>query len=340
MLDEQRSYPTRAQTSVNAQGFCDHNAPAAIICIGVCTAGRPRLLSKCLNSLAGQKLPPTVSCVLVIADNNAEPSAHGAIQAIAKSFPFPILYVHERRKGISFARNRVLEEALSIGAGWIAFIDDDETAPPEWIAEMILARDRYQADVVQGAVKSFYPDPLPFWAVSKRPELHEGERMKFAATSNVIFSSRLVRAEGANLRFDEAMGMSGGEDTDFFLRANNAGAKIVFSLKPMIYEEVFRSRLSYKRQMERAFRNGANDVYIKRKQFGGTRVFLRRLPQILLRIPRGILQLLISPLFLTIGKHSFKENALEGGRKTFKSLGVLAGLAGLRPGSYRKIDGY
>jgi succinoglycan biosynthesis protein ExoM len=340
MLDGWRSYATGSKTFVPAQGFFDHTAQARLICIGVCTAGRPNLLSKCLDSLAEQKLPRDAACVIVIADNNAEPKAHRTIQAIANHFPFPILYTHEKRKGISFARNRVLEEALAIGAGWIAFIDDDETASPEWLAEMILARDRYQADVIQGPVKPSYPDPMPFWASPKPAELKEGENMKFAATGNVLFSASLIQSQGMGLRFDEAMALSGGEDTDFFLRAKLGGAKIVYSDKPGVFEEVPPERLTFTRQMRLAYRTGSNDVYIKSKLYGGTRIFIRRLPQICLRLIRGVLEIALAPFFAPFSLGLFKQTALEGGWKLFKSLGVLAGLAGSRPGAYRKIDGH
>jgi succinoglycan biosynthesis protein ExoM len=313
-------------------------AALSLMCVGVCTAGRPQLLSKCLASLVLQRLPRNYACVLIVVDNDAEPRARPIVEAAAAHSRFPICYLHETRRGISFARNRVLEEALDIGAHWVGFIDDDETAPPDWLTKMIAASRRYQADVLQGPVKPVYPRPLPFWALRKPSELAEGETMKFAATNNVIFSERLIRADGMDLRFDEAMGISGGEDTDFFLRARMRGARIIFSERPAIREEVPSVRLTYARQMQRAFRNGANDVYIKRKYYGVT-IFVRRLPQILFRIPRGAVQMLISPLLAPFSLHLFKKAALEGGRKISKSLGVLAGLGGLRPGAYRKIDG-
>jgi succinoglycan biosynthesis protein ExoM len=314
-------------------------AAPILMSIGVCTAGRPQLLSKCLASLVLQRLPRSHACVLIVVDNDARPQAHPLVQAAAVHSRFPICYLHEPRRGISFARNRVLEEALEIGAHWVGFIDDDETAPPDWLARMIAASHRYEADVLQGPVRPIYPRPRPFWALRKPSELAEGEAMKFAATNNVIFSERLIRADGMNLRFDEAMGISGGEDTDFFLRARMQGARIVFSERPAIREEVPLVRLTYVRQMRHAFRNGANEVYINRKYYGA-RIFVRRLPQILLRIPRGAMQMLISPLLAPFSLHLSKTAALEGGRKLFKSLGVLAGLAGLRPGTYKKIDGY
>ncbi len=318
----------------------DEEAAPILVCIGVCTAGRPRLLTKCLASLVLQRAPRGYAFSFVVVDNNSDPRARPIVQAAAVHSRFPIDYVHERRRGISFARNRVLEEALGKGARWVGFIDDDETAPPNWLLKMIAAARRYQADVLQGPVTPSFPDPLPFWAVPKPEELREGEAMKFAATGNVLFDAALIDADGPGLRFDEAMAISGGEDTDFFLRANLAGARIVYSAKPAVFEEVPPERLTFQRQMRLAFRCGANDVYIKRKLYGGTRMFVRRLPQILLRLVRGALQMLIAPAFAVRDPQRFKTVALDAGWKMCKSLGVLAGLIGVRPGGYRRIDGY
>jgi succinoglycan biosynthesis protein ExoM len=314
--------------------------PETLVCIGICTAARPRLLSKCLASLVRQPAPAGFRYDFIIVDNETEPKARPIVEAAAVHSHHRVRHVHEPRRGISFARNRALEEALAAGAGWVAFIDDDETASPSWLESLLEAAARYKADVVQGPVESLYPEPLPFWALPAAPELAEGDGMKFAATGNVLFRASLIQPDGMGLRFDEAMSLSGGEDTDFFLRAGSRGARIVYSGEAVAYEEVAPSRLSYRGHMAVAYRNGANDVYIKRKLYGGTRVFLRRLPQIPFRLLRGALQLAASPLFAPFDKAIFKRRALAGGRQIFKCLGVIAGLAGLRPKPYRRIDGY
>lgn len=313
---------------------------ARLVCIGICTAGRPSLLAKCLASLVRQQPPAGYGFSLVVVDNDTPPRARAIVEAAAVHARFPMRHLHEPRRGISFARNRVLEEALAIGADCVAFIDDDETAAPDWLEKLIGASERYGSDVIQGPVAPRIRGPVPFWAVETPPELREGEGMKFAATGNVLLAASLIRADGLGLRFDEAMALSGGEDTDFFLRARLGGATIIYSAEPQVSEEVPPERLSFARQMKTAFRTGANDVYIKRKLYGSARLFLRRLPQILLRLVRGLLQMLLSPLMAVFGLTRFKRAALAGGRQVFKSSGVLAGLLRLRPSAYRKVDGY
>jgi GT2 family glycosyltransferase len=230
--------------------------------------------------------------------------------------------------------------ALAAEADWFAFLDVDETAEADWIAQLILAAVRHGADVIQGPVEPRLPSPLPFWASPAGPQLQDGERMKFAATGNVLFRASLIRPEGLALRFDEAMALSGGEDTDFFLRAGMKGARIIYSAAPRVTEEVPLARLTFRRQMKTAFRNAANDIYIKGKQHGTAKLMLRRTPQTLLRLMRGTALVAAAPFLAPFGLVRFKRTALSGGRHIFKSLGVLAGLMSLRPNPYRKIDGY
>ncbi|NJM33615.1 MAG: glycosyltransferase [Rhodomicrobium sp.] len=340
MLAEHQHAPAASKGERAAGGPEPSPRPETLVCIGICTAGRPRLLSKCLASLVRQPAPAGHRYALIIVDNEAEPKAQPIVQAAAVHSQHDLRHVHEPRRGISFARNRALEEALAAGADWVGFIDDDETASSSWLESLLDAAARYEADVIQGPVEPRYPEPMPYWALPAAAEHAEGEGMKFAATGNVLFRAALIRPDGMGLRFDEAMSLSGGEDTDFFLRARQAGARIVYSGEPVVYEEVAPGRLSFRRHMSAAFRNGANDVYIKRKLYGGIRIFLRRLPQILLRLLRGTVQLAASPLFAAFGQMPFKRRVLAGGRQIFKSLGVLAGLTGFRPRPYRKIDGY
>jgi succinoglycan biosynthesis protein ExoM len=122
------------------------------VLIGVCTAQRPKMLKACLDSLAAQIVPEHVSLRAVVVDNEAEPNNRAAVEAQAARFPFPLAYEHEPRRGIPFARNRVLDHALAMNAEWIAFIDDDEIAKLDWLAQLVSATEKYCCDVVQGQV--------------------------------------------------------------------------------------------------------------------------------------------------------------------------------------------
>ena len=67
-----------------------------------------------------------------------------------------------------------------------------------------------RAPVLRGRRVFVYPDPVPFWLRRKDRELlPEGRVANLVSTCNVRFSADLLRA---GLRFDESLGLCGGED--------------------------------------------------------------------------------------------------------------------------------
>ena len=58
------------------------------------------------------------------------------------------------------------------------------------------------------------------------------------------------------VRFDEGLGRSGGEDTDFFTRLHSGGARFASAPAAIVYEDVVPERLSMRWLATRAFRSG------------------------------------------------------------------------------------
>jgi succinoglycan biosynthesis protein ExoM len=100
--------------------------------IGICTYRRPAVVAT-LTSLFELDIPQGVTVRLIVADNDAEPSAKASIDNLRKASPFEIIYVHCPKSNISIARNACLSTSQ---AEFLAFIDDDETAPREWLSEI------------------------------------------------------------------------------------------------------------------------------------------------------------------------------------------------------------
>lgn len=100
-----------------------------VITAVVCTRDQPEGLARCLTSLQAQTYPRTR---LLIVDNASSTDAARTV-AKASSGPYPIRYVFEARPGLSNARNRSLAE---VATELIAWIDDDETADPDWLCEI------------------------------------------------------------------------------------------------------------------------------------------------------------------------------------------------------------
>src|SRR5687768_8138920 len=92
----------------------------------------------------------------------ASPGRHPNAQA-ARSYRLPVTSTVVEEPGISAVRNAILAEARDGGADFIAMIDDDETASPGWLAELLRIQAAFDADVVGGPVLRDMPETLPLW---------------------------------------------------------------------------------------------------------------------------------------------------------------------------------
>jgi succinoglycan biosynthesis protein ExoM len=290
------------------------------------------MLERCLKSLISQAVPNTITAFIIVIDNDPA----GGARAIAA--PFSVRYIHAPRRGIAIARNAALDAAFATGADWIAFIDDDEIAAPDWIAQL-MAPEYLGVPILTGREEVEYPSPPPFWCAPNKRELnpaHEGRRRGTATTGNVRFSADLIYA---GLRFNEAIGLMGGEDIEFFGRARAMGFQIRQTLRAVTIETAHRERLTLPGQLYRHFWCAASDVVAVQKVRGKYRALSRKLHTIPLSIAIGAVEIAISPLFSVIGLDAFKRRVLAGGKKIAKGAGRAAAIVGIMPQPYRVIVG-
>ncbi len=306
------------------------------ICIGVCTFRRPKMLTDCLESLMLQIRPNDIEVEIVVVDNEPWSNNRDIVNLLRLRSPHLLRYMHEPRRGIAVARNRVIDAALSHHCDWIAFIDDDEVADPFWLVEL-MAREYRETPVLVGNVEYVYPTPLPFWAVPKTPRRKpEGHREKTATTTNVRFSMKLVRA---GLRFNEALGLMGGEDQEFFSAAHKLGYEIRRTLRAKTWETFHRARLSYSAQMYRAYWNAVSDMRRLAIEKGWAVAVLRKAYTIPFSMMLGAAEIAISPLFAVAGLAAFKRRALAGGKKIAKGIGRAVAITGHLPQPYVRVHG-
>jgi succinoglycan biosynthesis protein ExoM len=294
------------------------------------------MLTACLESLMLQATPNDLDVRVVVVDNEPRPNNRGIVNTLRNRSPLPIQYLHEHRRGIACARNRVIDAALGHNCDWIAFIDDDEVADPYWIAEL-MAPEYRQVPVLDGRREFVYPDPLPFWAAHRPKQPRpEGARAKTATTANVRFSMTLVRA---GLRFDESLGLMGGEDIEFFSTAHKLGFEIRQTQRAITHEQFHRGRLTYRAQVYRAYWNAASDLRRAAIERGTGRAMLAKAHTVPLNILIGALEIAVSPLFIAAGPFEFKRRALAGGKKIAKGIGRAASMIGHLPQPYAKVHG-
>jgi GT2 family glycosyltransferase len=224
--------------------------------IGVCitTYKRRDLLRRLLagmSTLKFQKVPMPEITVLVV-DNDASGSAEEVCRAAR--LPWPLKYVVESNRGIAQARNRAIREAGDVD--FIAFIDD-ELPTPAWLDELLWTQDRFGADVVCGPVPPKFAVGVPDWVKNggffDRGVGDPGSTPDECRSGNALIRSSVFAGLHA---FDERFGLTGGEDTQFFLRVRRAGYKIVSSPDACVYESVTISRANLKALLRRAYQSG------------------------------------------------------------------------------------
>ena len=308
------------------------------IVVGVCTCRRPKMLMKCLESLAEQIVAPSIVMEIVVVDNEEAPR-NKPISDLVAFYAHPRMhYIHQPRRGISFARNAVLDKASELGADWIAFIDDDEIADPNWIAEL-LSPDYRDTPVLEGRQCFIRPEAPPFWLVAKpalRDPAKEGKELNTTITANVRFSIELVRA---GLRFNEDLGFMGGEDVDFFSRARNLGFRIRHTSRAITHEAIHPERVTLFGYAYREYWYGASDVLSLRNSKGIWWTLGRKLPAVISNMIIGLTEMIISPFFLLRGQLRWKRQFLRGVKKMMKGLGRAAALIGVIPKPYRNVVG-
>jgi len=225
-----------------------------LIEICVCTFRRPSL-AETLHSLGRQVLPEGTTLRIIVADNDQTPSAQDLVTRVAQDLPFHVHYVHAPSRNISLARNACLDAAKG---EFLAFIDDDEVAPPNWIADLYALIVEGPYDAVFGPAMAEYPDSAPEWI--KQADYHSNMPTRRNGTVQTGHTcNALIRTNApcfAGQRFLLEKGRTGGEDTEFFFRAWRAGAHFAISDIAKVYEPVEPSRLAFRWIAKRKFRSG------------------------------------------------------------------------------------
>lgn len=222
--------------------------------IGVCTYRRHEL-EETLRSLGAMTLPEDTRVRVLVADNDAAPSARELVYALAASLPFDVVYIHCPASNISIARNACLDHATG---DYLAFMDDDSTVSKDWLVELLKTARLTGADAVLGPVRSIYSAAAPTWM--RRGDVHSTAPVfvdgviRTGYSGNVMLKRQSPRLTGR--RFNLALGQTGGEDTEYFAHLNRAGGTIAFAPDAIAYEPVPDHRAKFSWLAKRRFRVG------------------------------------------------------------------------------------
>ena len=197
---------------------------------------------------------PAVEVRIVVVENEIGGDAKRVLEG-GTGGRFPVEYAVEPTHGIPFARNRAVEVAGDFD--FIAFLDDDEWAEPQWLEELLDAQAKSGAQVVFGPVLPEFEAHPPKWLVRSRyfdPLSFEAlQEVGFAYTSNVLVSRD---AFDSDRPFSEKFAVIGGSDTHFFMRVWLGGGRIVWAPAARVHEAIPRQRMRLGWIARREYRRG------------------------------------------------------------------------------------
>lgn len=220
--------------------------------IGVATVCRRDGFSFLLKSLQAIKLETVEVEKLYVVCNTEDKFYIEYVKLELSKQRYSYELIVEEKRGISFARNHVLKKATST---FVAFLDDDEWVDENWLENLSLNIDKYNADVVFGPVISSTQENTSIWTRAQiRPRYLTGTTVPYGGTGNVLMKTSAFREQG--LLFDEDFGLSGGEDTEFFSRMKRMDKTLIWCDEALAFEHTDKDRRTFAWAVRRAYRGG------------------------------------------------------------------------------------
>jgi GT2 family glycosyltransferase len=191
----------------------------------------------------------TVPAEIVVVDQSDEPDLE--LSTYASERGCLVTYRNSPARGASAARNEGIMLARN---DILVFVDDDVLAAPDWLSTLVATLE--EADdhtVVTGQVRSGAPESAGGFA----PSLNEDEKeavYEGRAAANVLWTGNMAIFRATVDRigtFDERLGPGnkrfpgGGEDNDFCFRLLEAGHRIVYEPKAVVYHRAWRPPRDY-----------------------------------------------------------------------------------------------
>lgn len=232
------------------------------------THGRRALLERLLVSLERQTLGPSGYEVIVV-HNHTPDGTEEMVRAWCQGQPFPARYFRTQHDGPTRSRDLGAREARG---RFVAFVDDDCVAAPQWLEAGVAAFDGAgeagnAAGPAGSAVGLVQGRTLPMVATGGRFLVKtvriEGPTLYFE-TCNIFYRKAAFEAVGGFS--EDFLDRFSGEDTDLGWKVTERGYRAAFAPEALIHHEV--SPVSYWRWVAESPRVMRNLPYLARKHPG------------------------------------------------------------------------
>lgn len=235
------------------------------ITIAICTYNRGEIISEALQSLLNQTVPSS-EFVLLIIDNNSTDNTEDILKDFSKKFA-SFRIIHESKQGLSHARNRALMECTT---DWLAFLDDDAKAHPDWINTILETISCNDFDAFGGPYYAWHRyGPAPSW-LPKEFGTYESPQPYGLLTGNSYIPGgncviNCIAAKTTGM-FSTELGMNGGkcsygEETQFFKRMGELGYRLGYVPQLKIDHCVLPYKYKMRWQLRSAFEHGKANAH-------------------------------------------------------------------------------
>jgi glycosyltransferase involved in cell wall biosynthesis len=213
---------------------------------------------------------------IVIVDNGSMDGTPNTVRTLAQDRTQPrIVYMQEPRLGLSLARNAGAEAAAG---RWVAYMDDDALAAPDWLETIVETYSTYpDAVAVGGRVVGEWEGPLPPWfdshfgiAVSVLewgPDIKPLRFPEWMCGANYSVERELILRLGGH---DPELGRRGklqfgAEEVELQLRIEKAALLVVYNPRVVVRHRIPRQRLTKQYYLERQYWGGRTQYLVDRK---------------------------------------------------------------------------
>lgn len=241
--------------------------PSVSVIIAAYTEARWNDLLDAVASLHKQTRPPRE--IIIVVDHNP-----ALLERVRRCIPHILATENTALQGLSGARNTGIAHATS---DWVAFLDDDAAAAPDWLERMSAHCNTSDVLGVGGATDPLWLGTRPhwfpeefFWVIgcSYRglPETTAPVRNLFGG--NMLIRRALFDAVGG---FQTGIGrdrhlLKGCEETEFCIRANQPTPRGVFLYEPRarILHRVPAARTRWNYFLTRCYSEGLSKAHVAR----------------------------------------------------------------------------
>jgi glycosyltransferase involved in cell wall biosynthesis len=234
------------------------DAVAPLVSVIIPTFHRPDGALAATRSVFAQVGVTSFEVLLV--DNDAAGSAGKVARDLAALAPVPFRYAVEPAAGVANARNTAV--GLARGA-FIAFLDDDEVATPNWLAGLLAAQQATGADVVFGPIEAVLgagaSEPRSYFQQFFSRRMPSGpDRLiekPFGCGNSLLKRASALVVERP---FEVSTNETGGEDDLLFQDIKARGGRFGWAATALVHEIVPDERASWRYFTRRSFAYGHN----------------------------------------------------------------------------------